>query len=183
MKRSLIISVVLITMAAATMPLIAEGIQEQADPVQQGVPGQPAARPGARPYGWNNAQAAQPEELELSGTVKLSAGHTLLQAEDGKEYRLMYPLFVLDELDIEDGEEVLLEGFLIPAMRWAPEEDEHYLRVTKAVINGEEYEIGNARYAGRRMDPRMDLRMDHRQGGPGAGRSSRSGMMGPKRSY
>lgn len=175
MKRSLIISVVLITMAAATTPLIAEGIQEQADPVQQGRTNQAAPRS----YGWNNTQAAQPEQLELSGTVKLSAGHTLLQAEDGKEYRLMYPRFVLDELEVEDGAAVVLEGFLIPAMRWDPEEDDQYLRVTKAVIDGEEYEIGTDRYAGRKMAPRMD----RRQGGPAAGRSSRSGMMGPKRSY
>jgi len=141
MKRSIIfLTVLMVSLAAAAMPLMAEGMQEQAEPVQ----------PGARPYGWSNnpaAQSQQLEQLELSGTVEFTAGHTRLHSSDGEVYELMYPMFLAEDLEVENGQTISVEGFLIPGTRWSSDEDEQYLRIEKVTVNGQEYELGTGGYA------------------------------------
>lgn len=137
MKRSIIATVLMVSLAAAAMPLMAEGIQEQAEPVQ----------PGTRPYGWSNNPAAQPEQLEISGTVEFTAGHTRLHSADGEVYELMYPMFLAEDMQIENGQSISVEGFLIPRTRWSGDEDEQYLRLEKVTINGQEYDLGAGGYA------------------------------------
>jgi hypothetical protein len=141
MKRTLIVMVMLSSMVAAALPLIAEGAQEQAEP-----------------YGWNNtarqpSQYTQPEQIELSGAVEFTAGHTRLNAAGGEVYELMYPMYLADSLQIEDGQSIDVEGFLIPGPRWsaadAGADEEQYLRLTKVIIDGEEYELSFGPAAGR----------------------------------
>ena len=165
MKRSIIfLTVLMVSLAAAAMPLMAEGMQEQAEPVQ----------PGTRPYGWSNNPAAQPqqlEQLEISGTVEFTAGHTRLHSADGEVYELMYPMFLAEDLEVENGQTIGVEGFLIPGTRWSSNEDEQYLRLEKVTINGQEYELGTGGYAwGQRH---------HGPGMMGGGRAPRGGYQQP----
>ncbi|MCF7949595.1 MAG: hypothetical protein K9M94_13480 [Spirochaetia bacterium] len=141
MKRSIIfITVLMVSLAAAAMPLMAEGMQEQAEPVQ----------PGTRPYGWSNNPAVNPqqlEQLEISGTVEFTAGHTRLHSSDGEVYELMYPMFLAEDLEVENGQTISVEGFLIPGTRWSSDEDEQYLRLEKVTVRGQEYDLGTGGYA------------------------------------
>src|SRR6056297_3014183 len=141
MKRSIIfLTVLMVSLAAAAMPLMAEGIQEQAEPVQS----------GTRPYGWSDNPAVQPqqlEQLEISGKVEFTAGHTRLHSADGEVYELMYPMFLAEDLEVENGQTIGVEGFLIPGTRWSSNEDEQYLRLEKVTVNGQEYELGTGGYA------------------------------------
>ena len=216
MKRTFILLVMLSSMVAAALPLIAEGAQEQAETTQ----------PAARPYGWNNTvppagqaarqpgqnlpawqagQYAQPEQIELSGAVEFTAGHTRLNTADGEVYELMYPMYLADYLEIEAGQSVDVEGFLIPGPRWTAADenadDDQYLRLTKVTIDDEEYELAfgpgsrfagpdNGRFQGRhpgRMGGKVSGRYDDRSGraggfqqGPAYGPDSRGmGSRGP----
>lgn len=103
------------------------------------------------------------ELIELTGIVDFPGyGHLELVA-DGETYELMVPFFLLDEVDIEDGETVTVKGFLVPGPRWGEDDDEKHLAVTEATVDGEEYELGFARgYMRGRM-------ADNRFGGRGKG--------------
>lgn len=187
MKRTLILLVMLSSMIAAALPLIAEGAQEQAEPAQPG-------------------QYARAEQIEVSGTVEFTAGHTRLNAADGEVYELMYPMYLADSLEIENGQSIDVEGFPVPGPRWTAADknadEDQYLRLTKVTIDGEEYELafgpggrfaGSAggRFQGRhpgRMGGSFAGRYDNRRGGRTGGFQQAQpygqpygpGMMGPR---
>lgn len=111
--------------------------------------------------------------LNLTGTLILEPGELPALRAEGKRYELMYPHFLDDDIDMTDGESVTIEGFLVPGSRWQDEEDALFLKVTKAVIDGEEYELEP--FAGR-SGPRMS---GHRMGGmKNMGRPPRGQGMG-----
>jgi hypothetical protein len=89
------------------------------------------------------------------------------------EYELLVPRFRAYELDLEDGQTVTVEGYAVegmPCYGWEDEEhDELHIWVTKAVIDGEEYDLEG----GPRMDPRWGMM--------GSGWGRHGGMMGPGR--
>ena len=59
---------------------------------------------------------------------------------DGKTYELMVPPQAVYELDVKSGDTITVEGILVDSeMRTG--EDEILLRVTKANVDGEEYEV------------------------------------------
>src|SRR6056297_1982982 len=127
MKRS----IVMILMAAmiglvSVTAVMGEGAQERADDTVQ----------PQRPY-YNS------ERVAVTGTVNLTAAGVELTTEDGQTYELMYPRFLAEEVEIETGDTAAVEGFLVPGPRWAwnADEDEKYLRIEKATVNGEEYEL------------------------------------------
>jgi hypothetical protein len=60
--------------------------------------------------------------------------HAELKAE-GKDYELMVPRFYLYELELKEGQQVSVEGYV------AQGDDENYMWVTKAVIDGKEYNL------------------------------------------
>jgi len=96
-----------------------------------------------------------PETVELTGTISLNADGFPVLRSGGEEYVLMYPYFLDDDLEIQEGDEISVEGFLAPHPRRAEDDDATYVRVTKAIIDGEEYEIphgprSNSRGSGRR---------------------------------
>jgi len=75
------------------------------------------------------------EKLTVTGPVSFqNRMHAELKA-DGKEYELMVPRFYLYELELEEGQQVTVEGYV------AQGDDESYLWVTKAVIDGKEYDL------------------------------------------
>ena len=88
------------------------------------------------------------------------------------EYELLVPRFHAYELDLEDGQTVTVEGYAVEGMPCCQGEEEHdemHIWVTKAVIDGEEYDLEG----GPRMKPRWG-KMGPRGGHHG-------GIMGPGR--
>jgi len=83
-----------------------------------------------------------------------------------EEYELLVPRFYLYELELEEGQTVTVEGYSVEGMPCCEEEEEEmHLWVTRAIIDGEEY----------------DLEDDRRWGMKGPGMYPRRGMMGPGR--
>lgn len=84
------------------------------------------------------------EILTLTGTVKAGdEWRPELETSDGT-YELMYPPFLGDDLNVEEGDRITVEGYLVPGPRWGKgdeESEELYLHVTKAVIGGKEYVV------------------------------------------
>jgi len=83
------------------------------------------------------------DKLTVTGPVYFqNRMHAELKA-DGKDYELMVPRFYLYELELEEGQQVTVEGYM------AQGEDESYLWVTKAIIDGKEYDLERGRGRGR----------------------------------
>jgi RNase P/RNase MRP subunit p29 len=84
-----------------------------------------------------------------------------------EEYELLVPRFYAYELELEEGQTVTIEGYTLEGMPCCREEEEQeiHILVTKAIIDGQEYNLED--------DPRWGMM------GPGMGR--RGGMMGPGR--
>jgi hypothetical protein len=84
-----------------------------------------------------------------------------------EEYELLVPHFYAYELDLEEGQTITVEGYTTEGMPcYGLEDEEHeevHIWVTKAIIDGEEY----------------DLEHGPRWGMMGPGRGHRGGMMGP----
>jgi hypothetical protein len=51
----------------------------------------------------------------------------------------MVPRWAVDDLEVEEGQTVTVEGYVAENTPWGG--DGIYLRVTRAVIDGEEYEL------------------------------------------
>ena len=188
MKRSIgmILMAAMIGLVSVTA-VMAEGAQERADGTAQ----------PQRPF-FNS------EKVSVTGTVELTASGVELAAEDGQTYELMYPRFLAEGVEIETGDTVSVEGFLVPGPRWAWNENstEKHLRVETATIDGKEYELAAnfQRGAGPRTGPGYGPGYIHGQRprggaygpgacwgngygagqgyGPGAGRAGRTGRPG-----
>jgi hypothetical protein len=75
------------------------------------------------------------EKVTVSGPVYFqNRMHAEIKA-DGKTYELMVPRFYLYDLDLKEGQNVSVEGYV------AAGDEESYLWVTKAVIDGKEYDL------------------------------------------
>ncbi len=115
-----------------------------------------------------NLDGEEPELLSLSGTLRLEYGERPTLLTGGEEYELMYPPFLDDGVEIENGEAVTIEGFLVPGPRRSTDDEENYLHVTKAVIDGEEYDLAMMGGPGGRFARKA----------PGYSGGRRGGMMG-----
>ena len=86
------------------------------------------------------------------------------------EYELLVPRFHARDLDLEDGQTVTVEGYAVEGMPCCEgEEGDHeevHIWVTKAVIDGEEYDLDGRG----RMGPRWGMM--------GSGWGHHGGMMG-----
>jgi hypothetical protein len=121
------------------------------------VPG--AAAPAARP------PFAAGEKLTLTGTLSLTGEWHPVLKSGGKEYELMVPRHLTWNLDVKDGEQVTVEGYVVQGGPRAGKDDGDIdLFVTKAVIDGKEYDL--SQYRGPMM------------GGTRGGRSWGPGMRG-----
>lgn len=122
MKKKMIFSVMIVMMAAAAgMPLMAAGAQEGADDF-------------TKPY-------QQYEEQTLTGEVSIGTDGRASLTVDGQEYELLYPYIAAANLEVESGDVATVEGAVVSGPRWEENEDVLYLHVTKAVIDGEEYDL------------------------------------------
>ncbi|MEW5815468.1 MAG: hypothetical protein AB1798_08770 [Spirochaetota bacterium] len=66
-----------------------------------------------------------------------------LKTSDGKVYELMIPRYFTYSIDIKEGDEATVEGYLMPGPRWTADNDELYLQVVKAKVGGKEYDLGD----------------------------------------
>lgn len=84
-----------------------------------------------------------------------------------EEYELLVPRFYAYDLELEEGQTVTIEGYTVEGMPCCGEDEEEELHiwVTKAIIDGQEYDLEDG--------PRWGMM------GPGMGR--RGGMMRPGR--
>ncbi len=104
----------------------AEGIQEQRDA-------------NAVPQRGNQYNAD--EVVTVTGTVEFTASGAELKATDGQEYELMYPRFAAEDIEIDSGDTISVEGFIVPGPRWEEDDDEQHLMLTRVTIDGEEYDL------------------------------------------
>jgi hypothetical protein len=160
MNRKMMLAVLLAAVVAAT-GAFASGKKEDKAP-QQGPsfsgpgpyggpgcgggwgPGRQGRGPGGRGYGrqmprggWDQDDWLKFSEEKVTVTGPLyfeRRMHAEVKA-DGKTYELMVPRFYLYDLDLKEGQNVTVEGYV------AAGEDENYLWVTKAVIDGKEYDL------------------------------------------
>ena len=79
--------------------------------------------------------------VTITGTLQLKGNdHPTLKTADGV-YGLMVPMHLDYQVDVEEGQEITVEGYVVPGPRWEREVEEIYVRVTKALIGGEEYVV------------------------------------------
>ena len=130
MKKTLIIAIALVALTAGFG--FAKGAQEN-DVTEQAAPG-----PGV--FSGELVTVTGDLIFEDNGFPTIKSG--------GKEYELMYPYMLNYEIEVAEGTEITVEGFLVPGPRWDDGEDEEHLMVTKAVIDGKEYIIPHGPMAG-----------------------------------
>jgi hypothetical protein len=126
-----------------------------------------AARPDWRRIPRGDAPELSEETITVTGQLYFeNRMHPELKS-DGEEYELLVPRFYAYELDLEDGQTVTIEGYTVEGMPCCEDEEEGELHiwVTKAVIDGQEYDLEDG--------PRWGMM------GPGMG--PHRGMMGPGR--
>ena len=124
-KKILISALVMLALAGAAF---ASGQKEPVRPPAQAAP---------------LRAAVTGEKLSLTGTLSLEGGmHPILKA-GGKEYELLVPRFLTWNLDVKDGEQVSVEGYVVQGMPWHAQGDEGDidLAVTRATIKGKDYDL------------------------------------------
>ena len=125
-----------------------------------------AARPDWRRMPrWDGPELSE-ETITVTGQLYFrNRMHPELESGD-EEYELLVPRFHAYELELEEGQTITVEGYTVQAMPCCEEEEEElHLWVTRAVIDGEQYDLEDG--------PRWGMM------GPGMG--PRRGMMGPGR--
>jgi hypothetical protein len=157
--------IALVTLLAASAPLIAEGAQEQ-----QSSGSAPAVR---RPYA---QQLPAAQLVSVKGKLELSVGRPKLNGEDGKEYELMYPYMLAEDVDIDDGAAISVSGYLVPGPAWNQEGDELHLRVEKVTVGDKVYDL--SKYTAQ-TGPGYGPRSGMGGYGPGSYGPGRAGGYGP----
>jgi hypothetical protein len=72
----------------------------------------------------------------------------------GEEYELLVPRFYAYDLDLEDGQTVTVEGYTVEGMPYCEDEEEVHIWVTKAIIDGEEFDLEADGFLGGHMGSR-----------------------------
>jgi len=126
----------------------------------------------AVPYGPRGGYAFQTpwEKITVTGEIYfVDKLHPEIKS-GGKEYELLIPRFLYYGIDVKEGDEVTVEGYEVPApyheMVYGEEGDEIHLMVTKADINGKEYDLSRTENYGYGYGPMMGGAM---MGHPGYG--------------
>lgn len=94
------------------------------------------------------------EVISVTGALTLVNGELPFIESEGSKVYIMAPWYELGDLELENGMEVTVEGYEMPARPLQWDDSEKSLMVTKAVINGEEIVVehhmdGNAMRGGR----------------------------------
>ena len=80
--------------------------------------------------------------VTLTGSVSFNDWpNPEITVRDGKTYELLVPRLAVVDLEVTEGQTITVEGYAIEGtFRGAPN-DRQYIRVVKAVIDGEEYTL------------------------------------------
>ena len=126
MRRKIAVGMMIMAVGLlSTASLLAEGVQEGSE--------ESARDPRTLAY-------EQFESIGVEGTIELSADRPELTTKEGEVYRLMYPYSLAEDIEVETGDRISVEGFVVPGPRWEWDEGEKYLKVESVILNGEEYE-------------------------------------------
>ncbi len=163
----------LITTAVLCMALsgiaFASGQKEPAAAAGQGGPAAPGQAAPAAP---GQAVPDESQKLVLTGAVAFqNLIHPTLKSGD-KVYELMVPRRLVYQSGLKEGAQVTVEGYQLPDRswgRWADDDANIHVFVTKATIDGKEYDLSQFRGPG--YGPRGAW-------GRGGGRGWGRGMMG-----
>ena len=97
----------------------------------------------------------------------------------GKTYELLVPPQAVYEIDVKPGDTITVEGILVDS-HMSADEDKTTLRVTKAIVDGEEYEVPFGRsFKGSRAEGK-DFSRNPRSGG---GQGMRGRMKDGRQQY
>lgn len=133
MSAKKIIMLLLIAGVAATGAFASGDKEEESE----------AARPEWRHGPWGEAPELSEETITVTGQLYFeNRMHPELES-GSTEYELLVPRFYVGELDLEEGQTITVEGYTVEGMPCCDEEEEGevHLLVTKAIIDGEEYEL------------------------------------------
>ncbi len=92
---------------------------------------------------WQSRSSELGEKLEVTGELYFeNKVHPELKSGD-QEYELMVPHFYTFDTDLIEGQTITVEGYQVegPHCTMEEEEDEIHLWVSKAVIDGKEYDL------------------------------------------
>jgi len=124
---------------------------------------------------WNRGPEISEKKTEVTGKLSFDDWHPVLKT-DKEEYVLMVPGRYRNDIDVKEGDTVQAEGYLVTGAPCCTDENEKALLVTKAVVNGKEYQIDERGWGG--MGPWRGGMMGQRYGRPYGGMRG-PGMMGP----
>jgi len=92
---------------------------------------------------WQSRSSELGEKLEITGELYFENKiHPELKSGN-QEYELMVPRFYTFGVDLQEGQTITVEGYQVegPYCTMEEEEDEIHLWVSKAVIDGKEYDL------------------------------------------
>lgn len=132
MKRS-VVTVMIVLLVVGVGGAFAAGQEESSD-----FPYGPSRSMGR---GFYSEDFEQPELVTVTGRVAFDDGFPTITAE-GKTYDVMVPRYYADDVDVDAGATITVQGYLMNADT-SPrlDEDDLHIMVTKATIGGEVYEI------------------------------------------
>ncbi len=81
------------------------------------------------------------DPVTVSGTLTLINGEMPSIESNGVKYYVMAPIQYVEDLNLENGMEITVEGFEMPYPRMQWDGSEKSIMVIKAVIDGKEIEI------------------------------------------
>lgn len=160
--KAKVLSVVLLVAAVSATTAFARGTKDDTTP-----------GPWAR--GWRGPDVSE-KKTEVTGKLSLEDWHPVLKT-DTEEYALMVPGRYRYDIDVKQGDTVKAEGYLVENAPWCRDENEKALLVTKAVVNGKEYQIDEGGWGPMAMGP-GGRGMGQWYGRPYGGMMRGPGMMG-----
>jgi hypothetical protein len=138
--KAKVLTIVLLVAGALATPAFARGAKDDAAP-----PAGPAAP------GWRAPGVSQ-TKTEVTGKLSFDDWHPTLKT-DKEEYALMVPGRYRYDIDVKEGDTIKAEGYLVENAPWCADDNEKGLLVTKAVVNGKEYEIDQRGWGPGAMGP------------------------------
>jgi hypothetical protein len=120
-----------------------------------------AARPDWRRMPRGEAPDFSEETITVTGELYFeNRMHPELKS-GGEEYELLVPRFYASELDLEEGQTVTVEGYTVEGMPCFEDEEgeEVHIWVTKAIIDGKEYDLEAGGFRGGHMGSRSGMGM------------------------
>lgn len=116
-------------------------------------------RPGWRRMPRGEAPDFSEETITVTGELYFeNRMHPELKS-GSEEYELFVPRFYAYDLDLEDGQTVTVEGYTVEGMPCFEDEEEVHIWVTKAIIDGKEYDMEAGGFRGGHMGSRRGMGM------------------------